>query len=335
MRHPPIAMEDCILSPTKRHQHLDELREYTWQQQLLSSSAVDAATTLSPNNLLLHEYNPLVYNFEDWSKLNDLEFSLTPSPLKFEPESPISSSSISSAEDPFDDTGIDPNVLSRHLYNEPAATCRASLPDFPDLLYGQYSKPGSSRTSIDHHVLSLEEIQELCAIAMPDFELSPDSSDSVSSPESDTNPEIKSQTPKRAKYQQSTRPKAKPLSFKHQTAHNVVEKRYRNNLNNKIAALRDSVPSLRTAAKENCSDRESAESDLGGQNEPKRFNKATILSKAIEYISQLEKRTESLSKENAVLRSRAAALGGRVLLQKNRARWNPEAAVQLSPWIVA
>jgi hypothetical protein len=64
-------------------------------------------------------------------------------------------------------------------------------------------------------------------------------------------------------------------------------------------------------------------------------SQATVLSKAIEYISQLEQRTESLSKKNAVLRSKAAALEGRVLVQKNRARWNPEAAVQLSPWIAA
>jgi hypothetical protein len=122
---------------------------------------------------------------------------------------------------------------------------------------------------------------------MPDFELSPDSSDSASSPESDTNTEIKSQTAKRAKYQQSTRSKAKSLSSKHQTAHNVIEKRYRNNLNNKIAALRDSVPSLRTAAKENCSDRDSAESDLGGRNEPKKFNKVSVCHDFRHFATQL------------------------------------------------
>src|SRR5579871_3996577 len=75
------------------------------------------------------EYNPLVYNFEDWSILNDLEFgfmsSALPSvsgPLEL-PESPLSSSSLTSEEDLFGEMGIDPNVLSRHLYDEPAATC--------------------------------------------------------------------------------------------------------------------------------------------------------------------------------------------------------------------
>ncbi len=80
------------------------------------------------------ECKPLVYNFEDWSIPNDLEFGFMPSALpslsnllELELESPISSSSFTSGEDLFDDTGIDPNDLCRYLYNKPAATCRASL----------------------------------------------------------------------------------------------------------------------------------------------------------------------------------------------------------------
>jgi len=80
------------------------------------------------------EYNPLVYNFEDWSILNDFEFGFMPSSspslsslLESELESPISGSSFTSAEDLFDDTGIDPNDLSRYLYNKPTAAYRASL----------------------------------------------------------------------------------------------------------------------------------------------------------------------------------------------------------------
>jgi hypothetical protein len=80
------------------------------------------------------EDNPLDRNFEDWSILNDFEFDFIPSaipslssPLELKPESPISSSSFTTAEDPFDEMDIDPNILSCHLYNEPVTTSSALL----------------------------------------------------------------------------------------------------------------------------------------------------------------------------------------------------------------
>jgi hypothetical protein len=88
------------------------------------------------------ECNPLVYNSEDWSIPNDLEFGFMSgslpslsSPLELEPESalssplesPISGSPFTNAEDLFDKTRIDSNDLPRHLYNKPAATCGISL----------------------------------------------------------------------------------------------------------------------------------------------------------------------------------------------------------------
>ena len=79
-------------------------------------------------------------------------------------------------------------------------------------------------------------------------------------------------------------------------SHTIIEKRYRNNLNQKITALRESVPSLR-ANKEVV--------DLGGLVPASKLNKATVLSKAIEYIQYLEKRNSSLEKENSHLRRRS------------------------------
>lgn len=76
-------------------------------------------------------------------------------------------------------------------------------------------------------------------------------------------------------------------------SHTIIEKRYRNNLNQKITALRESVPSLRA---------DSEALDLGGLVPASKLNKATILSKAIEYIQYLEKRNSSLEKENLHLR---------------------------------
>ena len=77
-------------------------------------------------------------------------------------------------------------------------------------------------------------------------------------------------------------------------SHTVIEKRYRTNLNQKIAALRESVPSLRADSRDSA--------DLGGLTPASKLNKATVLSKAIEYIQYLERCNESLEKENAKLR---------------------------------
>lgn len=61
------------------------------------------------------------------------------------------------------------------------------------------------------------------------------------------------------------------------TAHNMIEKRYRTNLNDKIAALRDSVPSLRVLTKsargeDTTEDRE----ELHGLTPAHKLNKATV-----------------------------------------------------------
>jgi len=61
------------------------------------------------------------------------------------------------------------------------------------------------------------------------------------------------------------------------TAHNMIEKRYRTNLNDKIAALRDSVPSLRIMSKsargeDTTNDRE----ELQGLTPAHKLNKATV-----------------------------------------------------------
>lgn len=96
----------------------------------------------------------------------------------------------------------------------------------------------------------------------------------------------------------------------------MIEKRYRTNLNDKIAALRDSVPSLRIMAGTARLGEDDEEEDLGGLAPAHKLNKATVLAKATEYIRHLEKRNKRLQDENDQLKNRLhafeklAAMGG-------------------------
>ena len=79
-------------------------------------------------------------------------------------------------------------------------------------------------------------------------------------------------------------------------SHSLVEKRYRTNLNDKIALLCHSVPSLR--------DPFSNPANSHSPTMPVKHNKATVLMKAIEYIQHLEKRNAYLEDANSILKDR-------------------------------
>jgi hypothetical protein len=146
--------------------------------------------------------------------------------------------------------------------------------------------------------------------------------------------EVDSQTQKNTPKRKPAKSTAKLLFSKHHTAHSMIEKRYRRNLNDKIAALRDCVPGLRGTDKGNlCS--EDLEEDLHGLSPAQKPNKvfilssiltcsslsfpiasarkltifpwATVLSKAAEYIAHLEKRNKCLTKECQALKVRIDA----------------------------
>ncbi|KAF2822224.1 hypothetical protein CC86DRAFT_301758 [Ophiobolus disseminans] len=88
------------------------------------------------------------------------------------------------------------------------------------------------------------------------------------------------------------------------TAHNMIEKRYRTNLNDKIAALRDSVPSLRVMSRPNGTEEDDDPEDLEGLTPAHKLNKATVLSKATEYIRHLEKRIKKQQDQITTLTGR-------------------------------
>lgn len=119
------------------------------------------------------------------------------------------------------------------------------------------------------------------------------------------NPPISNENPPISKKRKQSTPDSEPSKDQDvqqnrqsgtQRSHTIIEKRYRTNLNHKIAELRESVPSLRMNQLDS--------TDLGPLTPADKMHKGTILSKAAEYIQQLEKRNESLVEEITQLRQR-------------------------------
>jgi Domain of unknown function (DUF2014)/Helix-loop-helix DNA-binding domain len=97
-------------------------------------------------------------------------------------------------------------------------------------------------------------------------------------------------------------------------SHNVIEKRYRANLNDKITELRDSVPSLRVLTRESNGGASAHDDDISTGN---KLNKASILSKATEYIRHLELRNTRLEEENRALKTRLRELDKAVIIEQS------------------
>lgn len=85
-----------------------------------------------------------------------------------------------------------------------------------------------------------------------------------------------------------TKPKRDKLS------HNMIEKKYRTNINSKILMLRDAVPALKIASGSS----DLTVTDLEGLTPALKLNKASVLTKATEYIHHLEKKNEILRQQN-------------------------------------
>ncbi|KAI9031646.1 hypothetical protein CLU79DRAFT_785075 [Phycomyces nitens] len=119
------------------------------------------------------------------------------------------------------------------------------------------------------------------------------------------------------------KPQKKPEKVRVQkkSTHNAVERRYRNNINDRISELKEVVPALRhaklkdartTGKRSHRSDDEDEDEDgeeyLEGVSVATKLNKATILRKATEYILHLKKTEETIQAENERLQQIMATL---------------------------
>lgn len=121
-----------------------------------------------------------------------------------------------------------------------------------------------------------------------------------------------------------------PVGRQHKkTAHNAIERRYRNNINDRIAELKNAVPALlyakvkdsrsgkRSHREDEDDEGEDGEEFLDGVAVATKLNKATILRKATEYINHLKKTGEDVRRENQTLQHILSQLpGGQDVLQR-------------------
>jgi hypothetical protein len=183
--------------------------------------------------------------------LDDLEsgsnLSNSSSPPEFRLPSPISDSSSLSVEGPFDQKSlINPWVILTAFENNtnPTAPCNSPGENFRGILIPSLaSSPGSSESDSPWDV---EHDVEIKRPSLP------------------------------ARKHRSGSSRAKSPCLKPRNAHNLIEKRYRNNLNSKINTLRDSIPSLRSATKENEEGEDGMDSNAGESRRIQKCNKVNI-----------------------------------------------------------
>lgn len=114
-----------------------------------------------------------------------------------------------------------------------------------------------------------------------------------------------SSLPRRSPVQQSavTANKSERAKSGDRTTHNDVERKYRTNLKDRIAELRAAVPALQALQ-----DGESDGATTTGAAGAPKVSKGTVLSKATEYIQQLEQANRTMANEHQQLMERLHTL---------------------------
>lgn len=260
-------------------QLFDQFLEDQWSVDHCDSKPVNTGSDQCPNYMWFNQYNPLAFDFEDLQSLDLKSYNLSNSSClpEFALPSPILDDPSLNTEDRFDQKSfIEPWLIPTAFENSTATPAAA---------------PHSSPT-----------------LSAPSLASSPSSSESDSQWDVDRDAEPKKskstvslRTGKKNQLSETSRGKsASPIGKRQNNSHNLIEKRYRNNLNSKISALRDCIPSLCSTVKEEEGE-DAMDSDSGERRRAQKCNKGKVLEKAIQYIAELERDVQRLSKENSRL----------------------------------
>lgn len=231
-----------------------------------------------------------------------------------------------------------------------------NLPDIPKIDTNAAAWPipsGLEDPSVSLSALSSEQTQQLqSAVSLTATTPSLHHSPEATHPTSQSRQSISSDTPdppkkkggRKRKAETQLQPEAKAESVEGEgdgegdsqdgedgpikkTSHNVIEKRYRNNLNDKIVELRNSVPALRALGRAN---KGQDSEDLEGLTPAHKLNKATVMAKATEYIKHLEKRNKTMADEMAELKAQLSKVEAAIGKSKDRQTSNSPTSTDTS-----
>jgi hypothetical protein len=104
---------------------------------------------------------------------------------------------------------------------------------------------------------------------------------------------------------------SQPNKQQKKVAHNAIERRYRNNINDRINDLKNVVPALCHLKSKDSKDDDDID-EVDGIPAATKLNKATILRKATEYITYLKNNNQKVKRENETLMKLIEALPGGV-----------------------
>ncbi|CAG8498994.1 28336_t:CDS:2, partial [Racocetra persica] len=243
-------------------------------------------------------------------QLDGLKSSATRSYVKNEPN-PQNHASHNEATTCIDELSVGSSVQNIGVPNSLMVSTDISSNCVPDV----FSQPSWSETTNQNFIPNVMNsnritvnvhLSDLDTPQFPNIPILPSSRDAVNSTAKVAITRLKPSTV-------TPLPQSQIQSNKQQkkVAHNAIERRYRNNINDRINELKNVVPALCSLKNKEDNDEDN---EVDGIPAATKLNKATILRKSTEYITYLKNNNKKIKSENEVLRKMIEALPGGIEL---------------------